>query len=58
LPAFNNAGDLLVQHDRQQILWDPADDGFVFSRQQVEQFDVLPMWRELQLAVFTLMLTL
>jgi hypothetical protein len=25
------AADLLVQHERKQIPWDPADDGFVFS---------------------------
>jgi len=35
---LRNAADLLIQHDRQQIPWDPADDGFVFSRSQVEQF--------------------
>ena len=32
------AADLLVEHERKQIPWDPADDGFVFSRSQVEQF--------------------
>ena len=35
---LRQAAELLIQHDRQQIPWDPADDGFVFSRQQVEQF--------------------
>jgi len=35
---LRQAADLLIQHDRQQIKWDPSDDGFVFSRQQVEQF--------------------
>jgi len=35
---LRQAAELLIQHDRQQIKWDPSDDGFVFSRQQVEQF--------------------
>jgi len=35
---LRKAAELLIQHDRQQIKWDPSDDGFVFSRQQVEQF--------------------
>ena len=35
---LRQASELLIQHDRQQIKWDPSDDGFVFSRQQVEQF--------------------
>jgi len=35
---LRQAAELLLQHDRQQIPWDPADDGFVFSRSQVEQF--------------------
>ncbi|HTS29707.1 MAG TPA: hypothetical protein VMH81_27745 [Bryobacteraceae bacterium] len=35
---LRKAAELLIQHDRQQIPWDPADDGFVFSRSQVEQF--------------------
>ena len=32
------AAELLIQHDRQGIQWDPADDGFVFSRSQVQRF--------------------
>ena len=35
---FRKAADLLVQHEHQGKQWDPADDGFVFSRSQVEQF--------------------
>jgi len=35
---YRKAAELLIQHDREQKQWDPADDGFVFSRQQVEQF--------------------
>ena len=35
---YRKAAELLIQHDRQGIQWDPSDDGFVFSRQQVEQF--------------------
>jgi len=35
---LRQAAELLIQHDRQQIKWDPSDDGFVFSRRQVEQF--------------------
>jgi len=35
---LRNAADLLVQHEHQGKQWDPADDGFVFSRSQVEQF--------------------
>jgi hypothetical protein len=43
---LRQAAELLIQHDRQQIPWDPADDGFIFSRQQVEQFAT----REMRLA--------
>ena len=35
---LRNAADLLVQHEHQGKQWDPADDGFVFSRSQVAQF--------------------
>jgi len=35
---LRQAADLLVQHEHQEKPWDPADDGFVFSRSQVEQF--------------------
>ena len=43
---LRQAAELLIQHDRQQSPWDPKDDGFVFSRQQVEQFAT----REMRLA--------
>ena len=35
---LRQAAELLVQHEHQEKPWDPADDGFVFSRSQVEQF--------------------
>jgi len=35
---LRKAAELLVQHEHQEKPWDPADDGFVFSRSQVEQF--------------------
>ena len=35
---LRKAAELLVQHEHQGKQWDPADDGFVFSRQKVEQF--------------------
>jgi len=43
---LRQAAELLIQHDSQRIQWNPADDGFVFSRQQVEQFAT----REIRLA--------
>jgi len=40
---LRKAAELLVQHEHQEKPWDPADDGFVFSRSQVAQFAIREM---------------
>jgi len=37
---FRQAAELRIQRDRQQIPWDPADDGFVFSRSELRRSNV------------------
>jgi len=34
---LRDAADLLVHHQRKGLPWEPADDGFVFSKEQVER---------------------
>jgi hypothetical protein len=34
---LNEAADLLIRHQRKELPWEPADDGFVFSKEQVER---------------------
>jgi hypothetical protein len=34
---LRDAADLLVHHQHKGLPWEPADDGFVFSKQQVER---------------------
>ena len=40
---LRKAAELLVQHEHLEKPWDPADDGFVFSRSQVAQFAIREM---------------
>jgi hypothetical protein len=34
---LNEAADLLIRHQRKELPWEPSDDGFVFSKEQVER---------------------
>jgi hypothetical protein len=35
---FRDAADLFVHHQHKGLPWEPTDDGFVFSKEQVERF--------------------
>ncbi len=34
---LNEAAEILLRHQRKELPWEPSDDGFVFSKQQVER---------------------
>jgi hypothetical protein len=35
---LTEAAELLIRHQRKELPWEPSDDGFVFSKQQVELY--------------------
>jgi hypothetical protein len=34
---LRDAAEILIRHQRKGLLWEPAEDGFVFSKEQVER---------------------